>query len=130
MKITRIRTFPITLTVRPEFYIVSSAGTHAISRYVVVALETNEGVTGWGEATVVPLWSGESQGGAIALIEDYVVLLLKDRDFLTIDLEGIDFIVIDNDFTKAVVEMALLDLIGKQQQKPIYEILGGVKNLL
>lgn len=130
MKITGIRTFPITLTVKPEFYIVSSAGAHAISRYVIVALETDEGVTGWGEATVVPLWSGESQGGALALIEDYVAPLLKNRDPLTLDFKEIDSVAIDNHFTKAAVEMALLDLLGKQQRKPIYELLGGAKNPL
>lgn len=130
MKITGIRTFPITLTVKPEFYIVSSAGAHAISRYVVAALETDEGVTGWGEATVVPLWSGESQGGALALIHDYIAPLLKNRDPLTIDFKEIDSVAIDNHFTKAAVEMALLDLIGKQQRKPVHELLGGAKNPL
>src|ERR1043165_3530353 len=130
MKITGVRTYPITLTVRPEFYIVSSAGAHAISRYVVVGVETDEGVTGWGEATVVPLWSGESQGGAIALIDDYVAPLLKKRDPSEVDFREIDSVAIDNHFTKAAVEMALLDLIGKQQRKPIYEILGGAKNSL
>ena len=61
MRIVSVRTFPITLSVKPEFYIVSSAGAHAVSRYVVVALETDEGLVGWGEATVVALWSGEAR---------------------------------------------------------------------
>jgi len=130
MKITTIRTFPITLTVRPEYYIVSSVGAHPISRYVVVAIETDEGVTGWGEATVVPLWSGESQGGALALIQDHLAPLLRNRDPQDIDFREIDSVAIDNHFTKAAVEMALLDLIGKQQKKPIYELLGGAKNPL
>jgi L-alanine-DL-glutamate epimerase-like enolase superfamily enzyme len=130
MKITRLRTFPITLTVRPEYYIVSSAGPHAISRYVLIAIETDEGITGWGEATVVPLWSGESQGGALALLQDYVAPLLKGRSPDEIDFQEIDNIALDNPFTKAAVEMALLDLIGKQKGKPIYELLGGAKNPL
>ena len=79
MKITGIRIFPITLTVKPEYYIVSSAGKHAISRYVVIAIDTDDGVSGWGEATVVPLWSGESQGGVAALIQDYFAPLLVNR---------------------------------------------------
>jgi L-alanine-DL-glutamate epimerase-like enolase superfamily enzyme len=130
MKISGVRTYPITLTVRPEFYIVSSAGAHAISRYVLVSIETDEGVTGWGEATVVPLWSGESQGGAIALVRDYIAPLLKNRAPSEIDFKEIDSIAIDNHFTKAAIEMALLDLLGQQQQQPIYEMLGGVKNSL
>lgn len=129
MKITQIRTYPITLTVKPEFYIVSSAGAHAVSRYVILAIETDDGLIGWGEATVVPQWSGETQGGANALIKDYFIPLLLGRDpadYLTIvqEMDGI----IDNPFTKAAVEMALLDLVGKAQNKPVYELLGGAKN--
>ncbi|HEY1686227.1 MAG TPA: mandelate racemase/muconate lactonizing enzyme family protein [Tepidisphaeraceae bacterium] len=131
VKITKIRMFPITLAVKPEFYIVSSAGAHAVSRYVVVAIETDGGLVGWGEATVVPVWSGETQGGALALIQDYFVSMLMGRD--PVDIEAIaqemDGI-IDNPFTKAAVEMALLDLAGKQQKKPVYELLGGAKNRL
>jgi L-Ala-D/L-Glu epimerase / N-acetyl-D-glutamate racemase len=129
MKITQIRTYPITLTVKREFYIVSSAGAHAVSRYVIVSIETDTGLIGWGEASVVPLWSGESQGGANALIKDYFVPMLLNRDpadYLSIvqEMDGI----IDNPFTKAAVEMALLDLVGKAQNQPVYELLGGAKN--
>ncbi len=132
MKITAVRTFPIHLTVRPEFYIVSSAGAHAVSRYVMVAIETDAGVTGWGEATVVPGWSGETQGGALALLHDYIIPLLLGRDPLDLDalLPEIDATSIDNPFTKAAVEMALLDLAGKAQDKPVYELLGGANNPL
>lgn len=130
MKITSIRTYPITLTVRPEFYIVSSAGAHAISRYVIVAIDTDEGLTGWGEATVVPLWSGETQGGALALIQNHFAPMLQGRDPSDIDTiaQQMDAITLDNHFTKAAVEMALLDLVGKKQRKPIYDLLGGAKN--
>jgi muconate cycloisomerase len=132
VKITAVRTFPIHLTVRPEFYIVSSAGAHAVSRYVVLAIETDAGVTGWGEATVVPGWSGETQGGALALLHDYIIPLLIGRDPLNLNalIPAIDATAIDNPFTKAAVEMALLDLAGKAQDKPVYELLGGAKNPL
>src|SRR5215831_5596688 len=130
MRITGLRLFPITLTVRPEYYIVTSIGAHAVSRYLIVAIDTDEGVSGWGEATVVPLWSGETQGSALALIHDYIAPLLKGRLVDDVDFAEIDRVGIDNHFTKAAVEMALLDLKGKQHGKPIYELLGGPKNAL
>lgn len=132
MKITRIRTFPITLQVRPDLYIVSSAGAHPVSRYVLVAVDTDAGLTGWGEATVVPLWSGETQGGAVALIHDYFAPLLTGRsvdDYLAL-VQEMNAVVLDNHFTKAAMEMALLDLVGKKQQRPVYELLDGAKNPL
>jgi muconate cycloisomerase len=130
MKITGLRLFPITLTVRPEYYIVTSIGAHAVSRYVIVAIDTDEGVSGWGEATVVPLWSGETQGSALALIQDYIAPLLKGRRVEDVDFEEIDRVGIDNHFTKAAIEMALLDLEGKRQGKPLYELIGGANNPL
>lgn len=131
MKIKRIRTFPITLQVRPDLFIVSSAGAHPISKYVIVAIETDEGATGWGEASVVPLWSGETQGGAMSLINDYFAPMLLDQrvddyEELIKKMDGM----LDNHFTKAAVEMALLDLVGKRLNCPIYEMMGGAKNPL
>ena len=125
MQIRSVRLFPIHLTVKPEFYIVSSAGAHAVSRYVVVAVESTGGAVGWGEATVVPLWSGESQGGAAALIRDYFAPLLTGRTIESVvDIASVasemDLIALDNPFTKAAVEMALFDLLGKQLEKPVY----------
>lgn len=132
MKITAVKTFPITLTVKPEFYIVSSAGAHAVSRYVIVKIETDEGVFGWGEATVVSLWSGETQGGALALIQDYFAPLLIGKNPADIEslAQAMDAAALENHFTKAAVEMALFDLVGKAQNKPVYELLGGAKNPL
>jgi muconate cycloisomerase len=129
VRIVNVRTFPITLTVRPEFSIVSSAGAHPISRYVILAIDTDDGLRGWGEATVVPVWSGETQGGALALVHDYFRSMLLGRDSSEVEsiaraMDGI----IDNPFTKAAVEMALLDLAGKRQGKPVFELLGGAKN--
>jgi L-Ala-D/L-Glu epimerase len=132
MKITAVKTFPITLAVKPEFSIVSSAGQHAISRYVIVAMQTDEGSVGWGEATVVPLWSGETQGGAKSLIEDYFAPLLIGRrvdDYQKV-LQEMDAIALENHFTKAAIEMALLDLVGKKEKKPIFQLLGGARNPL
>jgi muconate cycloisomerase len=132
MKITEVRTFPATLTVRPEFMIVSSAGKHAVSRYVFVQIITDGGINGWGEATVVPVWSGETQGGAMAVIRDYATPILVGRDIEDVEalMSEIDAAVLENFFTKAAVEMALLDALGRKKGEPVYEIMGGEENPL
>ncbi len=109
----------------------SSAGKHAESRFVILALETEAGIVGWGEASVVPLWSGESQGGANSLIKDYFQGLLLGRDpheYQSIAYE-MDALAWANHFTKAAVEMALLDLVGKAENKPIHQLLGGTQSI-
>src|SRR5688572_27988705 len=129
MKSTEVRTYRLTLPVRPEFAIVSSAGGHHVSRYVLVEVVGEDGTSGWGEATVVPLWSGETQGGAWAAINEVLAPLVVGRDIASIeDVEdvarGMEAALIDNFFTKAAVEMALLDLLGKRAGKPVYELIG------
>src|SRR5687767_11240730 len=105
MKITEVRTYRVTFPVRPEFAIVSSAGGHHVSRYVFVEVVADDGSSGWGEATVVPLWSGETQGGAKAAIDEVLGPLLIGKD--PADLEELsrqmEAALIDNFFTKAAV---------------------------
>lgn len=129
MKISQVRTHRVTFPVRPEFVIVSSAGGHPVSRYVFVEIVTDDGITGWGEATVVPIWSGETQGGAWAAINEVIAPLLVGHAIDAIEdvddiLRRMDAALIDNFFTKAAVEMALLDLLGKRAGKPVYQLLG------
>ena len=70
MQITSIETQPVSIAVTPDLSIVSSLGAHRISRYVVVIVRDDEGHVGYGEATVMPMWSGETQEGALAAIDN------------------------------------------------------------
>jgi muconate cycloisomerase len=127
MRITRIRTFPVQIPVRPDLMITSSKGTHRISPYLVVHVDTDEGMWGVGEATTMPRWSGETCWTAQAIIDQVLAPELIGRD--PTDIAAIDHImdssVSRNWFTKAAVEMACWDIRGKAAGKPVYELLGG-----
>jgi muconate cycloisomerase len=130
MKITDVRVYPVNLTVSPEFVITTTLGTHDFSHYVFVAVESSDGIIGWGEATVVPRWSGESQPGALHLIKEVFEPLLLGQNVMDINriMASIDGSVIDNSFSKSAIEMALLDLQGKTLDLPVYQLLGGAVN--
>jgi muconate cycloisomerase len=132
MRITDIKVHRIHLLIKPEFVIVSSAGKHAESHYVIVQITTDAGITGWGEATVVPNWSGETQGSAFAAISDYMkpVLLGRDPTDVPARMADVDGTMFYNWFAKAAVEMALLDIAAQSKKQPVYEYLGGAKNPL
>jgi L-alanine-DL-glutamate epimerase-like enolase superfamily enzyme len=66
MKITSIETIATSMIVNPRLAIVSAAGSHPQSNYLVVRIRTDESAEGFGEATVAPVWSGETQVGADA----------------------------------------------------------------
>lgn len=127
MKITRIVTFPVEIPLKPERRMISALGQHTVSRYLLVRVETDAGIDGAGEATVMPRWSGETVWGAQALIDRVFAPLIVGRD--PHDIDGLaklmDQAAAHNWFAKSAIEMACWDILGKVAGKPVYELLGG-----
>jgi len=127
MKIQSIQTTCPTIPLKPAYHMITALGEHTDSTYVVLRLTTDSGIEGFGEATVSVRWSGETPAGAVDVIEN--VLFPAIRDYDVEDIEGIadrmDKSSIGNWFAKSAIEMACWDAVGKQQQKPVYDLLGG-----
>lgn len=127
MKITRVEPIPVCVPLKKGFTARTAHGEHVTSPYVLVKVHTDEGLVGLGEATVSPIWSGETQAGAVAALKDLIAPALAGRD--PRDLNGcrraVDAVLRLNPFTKAAVEMALWDVAGKAAARPVYELLGG-----
>jgi L-Ala-D/L-Glu epimerase len=127
MPITAVRAEPIHGTVQPDLAIISSLGAHLVGQYVLVRVSDDAGRVGLGEASVTSVWSGETQRGTIAMIEQEFTALLVGAD--PFDLEWIsrrmDRAAFGNSFAKAALEMALLDLQGRTLGVPVYKLLGG-----
>ena len=129
MKITSVDAITVDEPVRSDVAIISAAGYHRESYYVVVAIQSDEGHTGFGEATVQAVWSGETQQSALfAIREDLAPHLIGQDPMHVTSLAGtMDRFLQVNSFTKAAVEMALLDLVGKKLGVPVYVLLGGAR---
>lgn len=127
MKITRIETHAVRIPVIPEKKIVSSLGEHRESRYVIVRLFTDDGLEGVGEATVMPIWSGETVWGSQIVIDRILGPAIIGCDPRQIDEINyrLDRACAHNWFCKAALEMACWDVHGKAAGKPVYELLGG-----
>jgi muconate cycloisomerase len=128
VKITRIETIPIRVPLKAEFAIRSGrGGSHQVSPFFLVKVHTDAGLTGIGEASCTPRWSGEDQVTGAHLIRTYLEPLLKgENPANVIELtQKFRLAFAGNYFTKAAVEMALWDLAGKIAGKPVYELLGG-----
>lgn len=127
MKIASVEAFQVDEPVRPEVAIVSAAGSHRESHYVVVAIRSDEGHTGFGEATVQEVWSGESQQSALFAIQEILAPHLMGQDPLHIAAlaDTMDHFLQVNSFTKAAIEMALFDLAGKKLGVPAHMLMGG-----
>jgi muconate cycloisomerase len=131
MKITRLETIPIRVPIKPELAICGARGlSHSVSPFLVLKIHTDEGFVGLGEASCTPRWSGEDQTTAAHFIDSYFAPLLVGESIDDIERLNAKFssAVAANYFTKSAVEMALWDLFGKAQGKPVYDLLGGKRH--
>ena len=134
MRITGAETIRVSLPAR-RVHRMSFDMEGKMGRYVIVKVTTDEGIHGYGEATVLPMWGGdhmryfgESPGTTVHIVNDYLLPAIKGRD--PFDIEAIhavmDRTVKGFPYAKAAVDMALYDIMGKALGVPAYQLLGGL----
>jgi len=143
MKITRVYTTPLRIPLRCFFYNSSNAGTKRewggrlsrvtperpspILEYVLVHIETDEGLTGLGEAPADIGFFGQFLESITFAINDYLGPLLVGKEPWDIPalMDHIDFR--ENSSAKSGIDLALHDLVGKAKGVSVSELLGGRK---
>src|SRR6476469_2256975 len=124
MKIKRIEPIAISLPLTKP---IKMAGVELrAADNVLVRLETDRGIVGWGEAASAPSMTGETVESMMAAIR-YLVPYLEG--FQLDDIAGaaakMDRALYGNQAAKSAVEIALHDALGKAREKPVFELLGG-----
>src|SRR5205814_2482370 len=93
---------------------------------VLVRVESDTGVVGWGEAASAPTMTGETVESMMAAIR-YLTPALETRS--AEDIAGAFAAMTSrmyaNNAAKAAIEMALHDLLGRATGQPAYALLGG-----
>ena len=127
MRIERIRTTPVAVPMVPERIISGSGGTHNRSPFLIVEVDTDEGIVGLGEVSCTPIWSGEDSTTAGHVIDSYIGPAVVGLDPRSPEAAwpAIDGAITGHNFTKAAVEMALWDIAGKAAGLPVHRLLGG-----
>jgi len=132
MKITKLETIIFQLPGRSSYTWRSLR--IPIGRYVVLKIETDEGITGLGEAPAILSWGGEhgryfGEDPEIVchVVDAYLAPILKGADPFAVKpiLSRMDEDVRGFPYTKAMVESALLDIVGRALGVPVYQLLGG-----
>ena len=92
---------------------------------LLVRIEADSGLIGWGEAGAAPMHTGETVPGMAAAVQHLTPPL---RGRAAADIEGalavMDARMYGNHGAKAAIEIALHDLAGKMAGKPVYALLG------
>ena len=95
---------------------------------VLVSMKNEKGLTGYGECVAWrdPGYSYETAGTALHILKEFVVPLLLGQDLgSAADFNRLVSGIRGHHMAKAGVEMALWDLFGKQDGKPLAQMLGG-----
>lgn len=126
MKITNIKTHIMRVPLVRPFRISLGVITHAIS--CLVEIETDEGLTGYGEGSPGPLITGENLEGTVETIH---VLKEKLLGLDPRDLEAV-YTVMNQTVAyagtaKAAIDIACHDILGKSSGLPLYKVLGGLR---
>jgi L-alanine-DL-glutamate epimerase-like enolase superfamily enzyme len=130
MKIIKIECIPVSLPFAKPM--IMSGTVVKWAHAVLLKLHTDEGVTGIAESGDTSVWyMGESQESIlynISAIYGPQMLLGEDPFNIETILAKMDKAVKVNNHSKAVVDYALHDLMGKALGVPVYKLLGGLSN--
>ena len=129
MKITSVECIPLSLPFAKP--IIMSGGAVKWSHTVLLKLHTDEGITGIAECGDTSLWyMGESQDSIFHnLTNAFAPILLGEDPFnIEVIVAKMDKAVKINNHSKALVDYALHDLMGKALGVPVYKLLGGLSN--
>ena len=95
---------------------------------VLVRIEADNGLVGWGEAASAPVMTGDTLESIVAAVH-YLAPALRGREAADIAgaLAAMDGRMYGNHGAKAAIEIALHDLAGRAAGKPVHALLGEKK---
>ncbi len=132
MKLKKIRVFHVVMKLK-EYFETSFGG--MLDRHcVIVAVEDENGIIGWGEAPVDngPWYSYETVETTMYVYNEFIIPLLRKNPEIEKPWEFFDRVkrVRGYRMAKAGIEFALWDLYAKQLGIPLYKAIGGVRKIV
>ncbi len=129
LKITNIRIYKLDIP-RKDVFTIATMSLDKCEN-VLVQMETNEGITGWGEASPFHAIVGETQRIDLAAALDLREILLNKNPLNIAALVNLmDYYLPNNPTIKSAFDMALYDIAAKVAGLPLYLFLGGEKRPL
>ncbi len=125
MKVTRIRLWHVALTSLETYYMAEGKTCDTVET-VVLALDTDTGLTGWGEVCPIPHYlPAYARGVAPAVAEMAPVILGASPLGPEALMSRLDTHLPDHRYAKSPMDIALWDLTAQAANLPLYALLGG-----
>lgn len=127
LTIRRIGLYKLSIPLIEPF--ITSLGTDLAAENVLVKIDTEEGITGFGECSPYMPINGESQETCFT-VGQYFARALKGKNALDTEaaIALMDKIIYGNSSIKSAFDMALYDLAAQHAGLPLYKFLGGENN--
>jgi len=124
MEITKVEAMPVSIPQKKAF--TTHRETVTQRDYVVVKVYTDEGIVGISEASTIGTW-GEPQQACVYAIENILGPAIIGEDPFNVRkiLFKMDRALEYFWYSKAAIDVALYDIMGKALEVPIYKLLGG-----
>ncbi|HEY4141171.1 MAG TPA: enolase C-terminal domain-like protein [Pseudolabrys sp.] len=102
--------------------------TIATADNLLVRIESEDGVVGWGEGASAPTSTGETLPGMVATVRDWLApaLVGQDARLRAALMRRMSRTVYGSTGSKSAVEMALTDLVARTLNVPMASLLGGL----
>lgn len=125
MRIATIEVIPFAIPIRRPKYL--GLGSMARVDNVLVKIQNEQGVVGWGETAPWPVFA-DTVGAVTAAIQHHLapVLLGEDPSRMEWLTAKMDATLAGHSSAKAALDMALFDLLGKSWDQPVHNLLGGM----
>jgi muconate cycloisomerase len=133
VKIDGCRVFLVAVPSRREHTWASKMET-PIGHHAIVRVDTDDGVSGWGEAPAIATWGGahmryygETPETVKHIVESYLspAVVGLDPSELAVVHARMDKVVKGHPYAKAAVDVACHDIAGKAMNVPVWKLLGG-----
>ncbi|HDR4861306.1 dipeptide epimerase [Bacillus thuringiensis] len=125
MKITAIHLYAIRLTLRSPFVI--SYGSYSDMPSIIVKMETDEGIIGYGEGVADDHVTGESWESTFHTLKHTLTPALIGKNPMNIEKihDMMDNTIYGVPTAKAAIDIACFDIMGKKLNQPVYQLIGG-----
>lgn len=124
-RITRLRLWHVPLTSHTAYYMADGKTCDTVET-VVIALDTDAGLTGWGEVCPIPHYlPAYARGVAPALRELAPVILGGDPVGAEALMAKADAFLPGHVYAKSALDIALWDITGQAAGLPVHALMGG-----
>lgn len=125
MKLTRVTLWHVPLTSHTPYYMAGSKTCDTVTS-VIVRLDTDAGLSGWGEVCPIPHYLPAYAGGVAPAVEEMApVLLGGDPVGAEALMERLDRHLLGHPYAKSAIDIALWDITARIAGLPLYALLGG-----